>query len=355
MAFYFRADRDSVMKYIVSLCLIVLLQATAMPSFANSILQLGVEVRGGNVEIRAIGHPSVPAHRPPVGSIDRLQSIYFSLECFVNRDCGMLRGPQEAAPRDVDPDDLVPMLKDEGERVLGPFADLIRTSDEVRFRVDWSLLKLPLDLLYLHDRPLFLSKRISFTVGHPRNETLKTPSRNWIGLLVSDESADPDRAIFSLQRVFSRSQLFDIAQFDLSKLQEIEPVDFVAISGHGFVEGSGNDHISIGDTEKLLPGSLAKLRPKLVYFDSCNLGVSTEHLKKLQSGGTVYAVAPILSNEAGNSSTATIELFFSELAKGADPVAAMSVARSKLYDQYATDDIRTKLWRAFPFRVYILN
>jgi len=343
------------MKYAASLCLIVLLQTTAMPSFASGVLQLGVEVKGENVEIRATDYRSMPAHRPPVGSIKRLQSIYFSLECSVNSDCGILRTPQETAPTDVEPDELVPILKDEGERVLGPFADLIRTADEVRFRIDWSLLKLPLDLLYLNGDPIFLSKKISFTVGHPPSETLKAPSRNWIGLLVSDESADPDRAIFSLQKGFPRSQLFDIAQFGLSRLQEMEPVDFVAISGHGFVEGSGNDHISIGDAEKLLPGSLVKLHPKLVYFDSCNLGVSTEHLKKLQSGGTAYAVAPILSNEAGDSSTATIELFFSELAKGVDPVAAMSVARSRLYDRYAANDIRTKLWRAFPFRVYLLN
>ncbi len=76
---------------------------------------------------------------------------------------------------------------------------------------------------------------------------------------------------------------------------------------------------------------------------------------ELQASGTTYAVAPILSNEAGDSSTGTIEIFFSELAKGIDPVKALFSARSALYERYALDDIQTALWRSFPFRVYRLN
>lgn len=343
------------MKYVASLFVFAWFQAVATPSLAEQTLRLQVAVKGENVELRALDYPSMKPHVESAGSIETLQSIYFALECFVSSDCPVLKAPHEPDPKTIDPKDLVPILIEEGEKLLGPFTDLIDAADEISFQIDMSLLKSPFDLLYLHGSPLFTSKKISFTVGAARSKGLPTPDRNWVGLLVSDETADPDRAIFALEKKFPGSHSFDIEQFGLSSLQGIEPVDFVAISGHGSVNGNGEGYISLGNGEKLHAGSLAKLRPKLVYFDSCNLGISADHLMELQVGGTIYAVAPILSNEAGDSSTATIEIFFSELEKGSDPTSALFLARSRLYERYASDDMRTALWRAFPFRVYRLN
>jgi hypothetical protein len=343
------------MKYIVSMLLIAGFSAIAAPSAADGILRIGVAVNGANVEMRVLDRPSTRSHIVPAGSLARLQSVYFSLECFVNSDCSLLRAGSEPDLKMIDPEDLVPVLKEEGENLLGPFEDLIQTADEIRFRIDWSLLKLPFDLLYLRGNPVFVSKKISYTAGSPQRKIPRAPARHWVGLLVSDQTADPERAIFGIERSFPSSQSFDIAEFGVSKLQEIQPVDFVAISGHGFVDGDGGGFISIGQKERLQPGSLMKLRPKLVYFDSCNLGISAEHLKQLQNGGTSYAIAPIWSIEAGDSSAATIEIFFSELARGIDPISALFTARSELHDRYASDDVRTRLWRSFPFRAYQLN
>jgi hypothetical protein len=343
------------MKLILAVLSMVCAQALATPSLADKTLRLGISGHGNNVEIRAIDLPSRKPHIAPGSSIETLHSIYFTLECFVNTDCETLKAPDEQQSAIIDPEDLVPILKEEGETLLGPFADLIRTSDKITFQIDWSMIKVPFDLLYFQDKPIFASKKISFTFRNLKGEAGKPPGPGWVGLLVSDETADPQRAIFAIEKSFPRSRSFDIADFSLSKLSEFGAVDFVAISGHGHVDGFGDGHIALDGSEKLHSASLVNLRPRLVYFDSCNLGISTSHLKMLQDNGTIYAVAPILSNEAGDSSTATIDIFFSGLAKGANPVSAMFFARSELYERYATDDVRTMLWRSFPFRVYRLN
>jgi hypothetical protein len=339
------------MKRFVPMLLILSL-AMVTPAFADKIVRIGVGTNGTNVEIRALDHGRMNV--APISSVARLQSVFFSLECFVNSDCSTLKAEHEQDLETLRPEEIAPTLTEEGEKLLGPFADLIDAADEVRFQIDWSLLKVPFDLLYLSGSPVFVTKKISYTVGGP-GRVQQAPSRDWAGLLISDQSADPQRAIFGIERRFPKSQSFDVTEFELSRLRAMEPVDFVAVSGHGFVDGNGDGFIELGNGEKLQPGSLMALRPKLVYFDSCNLGISAAHLRKLRDGGTVYAVAPILSNEAGDSSTATIEAFFSELANGVDPITALFFARSKLYERYASNDIRTMLWRAFPFRVYQLN
>lgn len=333
-------------------------QALTSSAFAGKILQLGITVSGANIEIRALDDGSIKPQVPSASSIEKLHAIYFSLECFVNTECSLLRAPHEPDPRLIRPGDLVPSLKEEGERLLGPFGGLIDAADEVRFQIDWTLLKLPFDLLYIGDQPLFVKKKVSFTlggVGGIRAATHWNPNRDWVGLLVSDETADPDRAIFGIEKDFPRSQSFDVADFNLSRLARMQPVDFVAISAHGHVDGKGNGYIAIANDQELHSDALQQLRPKLVYFDSCNLGVSASNLRDLRGSGTGYVIAPIWSNEAGDSSTATIEIFFPELLKSGDPVGALFRARSELFERYPTDDLRTRLWRSFPFRVYRLN
>jgi hypothetical protein len=342
------------MKRLAFILWIALFLGFGMPALADQILRIGIAIDGPNVAMRALNHPTMETHVQPIRSIARLQSVFFSLECFVDIDCSNLMGRHKRDAKILGLKELVSTLKDEGERLLGPFARLIDSADEVRLEIDWSLLKIPFDLLYLRDKPMFVAKKVSYAVG-PLGKAFQPSSRDWVGLLVSDASADPERAIFGIEESFPRSTSFDISEFQLSMLQGMQPIDFVAISGHGFVRENGDGFIALGKGEKLRPGSLTKLSPTLVYLDSCNLGISSEHLKKLREGGTVYAVAPILSNEAGGSSTATIDAFFSELAKGTDPITALFTARSKLYQRYANNDLRTMLWRSFPFRVYRLN
>lgn len=340
---------------VAALLLLAYLPAIATPTTAAETLRLGVTRNGASLEIRTLDSWFAKPHVVPAGAIERLLSVFYTLECYVNEDCVDLKAPDEPNPTLMPPEDLAAVLEEEGERLLGPFADRIAAARTLSFRIDRSLLKLPLDLLHLRGKPLFLTHRISYTVGRLGWRGPGRPAPSWAGLLISDESTDPQRAVLAIAQSFPASRQFDDAEIELDKLREMQPVDFVAVSGHGLVDGSGSGFVWLANRQRLDPDSLAALRPKLVYYDSCNLGLSTAHLNALTGAGTSYAVAPILSNEAGDSSTATIEIFFSELARGTDPVEALFLARSELYERYAANDVRTRLWRAFPFRVYRLN
>lgn len=343
------------MRLVVSLIVMAWVQVMTSPAVASKTLRLEVRASGDTFVMRSLDHPSRPGLTAPANAYADMNALFFSLECSIDSNCTNLMASSGPEPKLFEPEDIVPALIENGDKLLGPFADLIDSATEVMFQIDSALIKMPFDLLYFRSKPLFVSKRISFTLGEIKGKPRWALDRRAEGLLVSDETADPDRAVFAIEKKFPSSLSFDVAEFGLGRLEDMKPVDFVVISAHGYVNGSGYGFISVGDRERLRSSALVRLRPKLVYFDSCNLGVSIDNLRELQAGGTVYAVAPILSNEAGESSTATIESFFSELARGATPVDALFTARKRLYAQYADDGIKNLLWRSFPFRVYRLN
>lgn len=129
-------------------------------------------------------------------------------------------------------------------------------------------------------------------------------------------------------------------------------IDFLAISAYGNIDAGPSDSILLHGEEWIVPEDLARLKPKLVYFDNCRLGISTEFLRSLRKAGTNAVLAPILSNEAGNSSTETIGVFFQQISSGKSLPAALLSARAGLYEKYRQDDFATRLWRAYPFRLY---
>jgi hypothetical protein len=120
------------------------------------------------------------------------------------------------------------------------------------------------------------------------------------------------------------------------------------------VDGEGPDHLQLG-TGRVLPEDLGALRPRLVYLDACRLGVSRPFLTRFRAMGTEYYVAPIIRNEAGESSTRTMTGFFEHLLAGTVPEVALFLTRQALWHRYRRCDVRTRWWRSFAFRVYRLN
>jgi hypothetical protein len=105
----------------------------------------------------------------------------------------------------------------------------------------------------------------------------------------------------------------------------------------------------------LFAGDFSKLRSKIAYFDSCRIGISNSFLESFSGAGTIYFVAPIVNNEAGNSSTKTMDLFFNHLIQGETPEVALFLTRKELWNFYDEEALAFRAWRAFPFRVYRLN
>jgi hypothetical protein len=246
------------------------------------------------------------------------------------------------------------MVKNLGRQILGPFRALIETADEVVFVVSDGLLETPLDLLYHNGQPLFLQKPVSYRVTQPTKQGsgFSLPGS---ALVVSDASADPERAAAQVASNFADSIFLDVAKVDPPYLRRQPAYDLLLMSVHGRIDNTTADHVVLGSGSAGSADDFLMIKPKLAYFDSCRLGVSSRFLKTFMSIGSLYFIAPILSNEAGNSSTKTMQFFFEHLGQGARPEIALFLARKKLWEAYHQDAFADRVWHAFPFRVYRLN
>jgi len=245
-------------------------------------------------------------------------------------------------------------LKDFGKHFFSPIGSLINESSEIRFIITEDLIEFSFDMLYFKDIPLFLQKPVVYTFSELNPQNLSF-SPDFTALIISDKTADPENGTFFLKTILPSSEYYDIKDLNLNKLASIHPKDIILISAHGDITSGNQDNISLGN-EKLYPHHLLRLEPKLVYFDSCKLGVSIEFIKNFRERETIYYVAPIISSEAGNSSTKTIEFFFEALKDGLTPSCALLYTRKRLYNFFEqVENYQKFMWRVFPFRIYQLN
>lgn len=243
-----------------------------------------------------------------------------------------------------------------GQQILLPLDSLIEQCQAINFIIPQNCLRCPFDILQHGKLPLFLQKPVIYSFSKV-NSSLKF-SEDWSALVISDQTADPENGAAFVQDILANSVYYDIQDLTLEKLSLIPPKDLVLISAHGSIYSNlshQQDHIDLNQ-DSILPTHLSRLSPKLIYLDSCQLGVSYEFIQSLKNAKTQYYIAPILSNEAGNSSTRTIQLFFKFLKAGFSPTLALFHTRTQLYQHFQKMDGYTLLmWRAFPFRVYHLN
>ena len=250
--------------------------------------------------------------------------------------------------------DINNLLTELGECIYEPISDFMGSASEIQFIINRDMVKYPFDILHYGDTQLFLSKPVSYSFEKHAVSQLSV-STNWVGLIASDVTADPERGCLLAKVIYPKSEYFDVWGLTPRDIEEMDDPDFILISTHGSVSDEDNDSMTLG-AEKLVPKNFSGKSPKLVYFDSCGLGVSLEFIDVFQQAGTCYYLGPIWSNEAGISSTKTIDLFFSALLKDSSPSFALFEARKALYETFRLkDDFGMLMYRAFPFRVYQLN
>jgi hypothetical protein len=245
------------------------------------------------------------------------------------------------------------MIKDLGRQVLGPFQSLIQSAKEIVFVINDDLLETPIDLFYHKNQPLFLqvpvSYRLSSHIGNGSKFALPVTA-----LIVSDATADPERAGKTVATIFDASTYLDVAEINPEYLRQEHEFDLLLMSVHGKIDKGREDHITLGNGSAVA-ADFETIRPKLVYFDSCRLGLSRSFLDEFIEMGSLYFVAPILSNEAGNSSTKTMQMFFEHLGQGKRPELALFHTRKELWEAYSDENFVYRVWRAYSFRVYRLN
>jgi len=250
--------------------------------------------------------------------------------------------------------DINPVLEEFGALIFTPIADLVDSSTEIQFVIPGRFLTFPLDLLHFKGRPLFLQKPVTYSFEKIGPGEFPLSPRQ-TALIIEDKSINPERCCQILKDALPSSGYYNMEEMSLSKLSALRAADILLISAHGWVQFANIDFMGMGK-ERLQPERLSHLSPGLVYLDSCQLGVSAQFIQSFRDRGTQFYVAPILSNEAGNSSTKTIAFFFDRLKAGDTPSKALFYTRKKLYEFYGEKEGFNKLlFRAFPFRVYSLN
>ena len=214
------------------------------------------------------------------------------------------------------------------------------------------MLETPIDLLHHLGQPLFLQVAVSYRVAPLRTQDppFKRPCTS---LIISDITADPQEAAAKVAYRLEMSPCHDAGETGPGFLHAQGAHDLLLVSAHAEVERDGS-RVGMGG-ELVVASDFDTIRPKLAYFDSCRLGVSNAFVAAFKQMRTNYFLAPIFSNEAGESSTQTMLLFFDCVLRGIYPSAALFQTRKKLWDIYDADTFVDKVWRAFPFRLYRLH
>lgn len=251
---------------------------------------------------------------------------------------------------------ITPVLERLSSELIAPVAAQLRSASCVVFVIPPESMHFALDLLTLDGKPLFIQKPVGFAFvrGVDFKRQPVTPSSK--GLIIRDPDTDPEDGARSAHSLYPASRLLFMNQAKPRTVEQAR-ADFILISGHGSVtmpwdSSEDDDSVGFGDDE-MTASELRKSRHKLVYLDSCQIGMSKDLIEASRRAGGQFFLAPIISNEAGNSSTRTIRYFFGALREGQTPMRALFAARQKLYNDFNGRVSAEKLlYYSYPFRIY---
>jgi hypothetical protein len=249
--------------------------------------------------------------------------------------------------------ELRAIVRDLSNHLIDPIKSAIDSCTELIIHLPPTALCIPIDLLTYRRSPLCLKSPTSYRVSKTTEEPFSLQASR-TALILSDIDADPERACQAVASLLGRVTYQDSREVVLEHLRLVANKDIALFSLHGHVGGGIPDKMLVAGGE-IRPEDLAALKPRLVYFDSCRLGLSYEFLKSFCSLGTTYYVAPVISNEAGTSSTQTMIKFFENLLAGNSVEVALFLTRRELWHLYRECDMCTRWWSALAFRVYRLN
>lgn len=255
-----------------------------------------------------------------------------------------------------DDEDIIAELREIGSTIYGPIGSRIDSADTIAISITPALARFPFEYLNHREKPLGLQKPVIVSFG-PLPTTAFSTDRIESALVLSDITADPEKACLPIAKKYRKSLYRSFKDLDLAFLEKLPKRDLLLVSGHGEVSFTDEDNIGFED-EAIYPESWARSAPMLAYFDSCQIGASRRFVEAFRDAGTIWFLAPLTSNEAGNSSTRTIEGFFSRLSAGEPPEVALLNTKIDLYEFFSRGK-RVRygklLHQALPFRVYRLN
>ncbi len=267
--------------------------------------------------------------------------------------------------------------------LLGPLLPSLRKAPCVIFEIQPTSMHFALDLLPVDGKPLFVQKPVAFrfaapagtSVGNAGSDSHRPPAAptdagaqsraasigpQARGLILRDPETDPDDGTGDVRRLYPGST-FQLTATATPDMFARSRYDFLLISGEGVVsptwgrpEKDENDAIGLGEDD-MYPKDLQGAAFDLVYFDASQLGMSKAFVDAARRCGAHHYLAPIISNEAGHSSTLMLRYFFGGTRQGEAPMDALYRARKRIYQEFEGKVNRTEqIYYAYPFRLYLL-
>ncbi len=239
------------------------------------------------------------------------------------------------------------------DKIVKPLQNLLNESDEIVFVIQQDIITYPFDILLINNDYLFTSKPISYSFNETRIIKNSINKMSY-GLIISDPTADPENGCYTTKKIFPQSAYFLDKDYFSYNFEKEDYFNFVLISAHGQISLNDSDHFILNGNN--ISFNKFKIKHDLMYFDSCRLGISYRFIENSAKLGAQYYLAPITSNEAGNSSTKTIQYFFKNINHGYSVTQSLFKTRKKIFNDYVDkESIENVLWYSFPFRVYLLK
>ena len=239
--------------------------------------------------------------------------------------------------------------------IITPFADALKKCDLVRFVVYDDLIRCAFDLLFFEKNYLFLQRRVCYQVEEGEGDDAPAIEMS-SALLIADLTADPEQACLAVSKLIADAEYAKMEDANVGLIEKAaDQVDVLVVSAHGDLDADNSGEIYINE-ETIDTELIEKLEAWVVYFDSCSQGSNMDYIQAFQDESDVqFYLAPIVSNDAGDSSTLTMVWFFTGLREHLDPIRGLYETRKRLYEHYYMKeklDIVTSLNKAFVFRLY---
>jgi len=236
--------------------------------------------------------------------------------------------------------------------LLKPIQDFVLNYETINVKISESSIKIPFEFLRFSNEFLYRTKPIIYSYNELQSDDFPVVDLD-NGFIITDLTADPENACNSIKEKHKNSYFNYIENVNTDSIKKAKDFDFLLMSVHGIIDiNSCQGFINI-NSEKLYPSTFSQKNLKLVYFDSCHLGKAKNFVDRFHSLEAQYYLGPIISNEAGNSSTKTILTFFNFLEDNNPAVSLMKTKQA--LRKYSNNNILVELWFAAPFRIYKLN
>jgi hypothetical protein len=256
-----------------------------------------------------------------------------------------------------DSKNFLPAIKELSSKVIQPFANILEKTDHICFIIEPKIVRHLYDVLELNGKPLFLNYAITYIISEFEiDEEPEVVIED--AFIVSDVTCDPEKACKNLHSQISKtgsSEYYEMEDISVEDITEgADDISLLLISSHGGFDDDESSEITIND-ESMTAEEMAELDCSIIYCDSCQMGVATDFLEAFaENESTQYYLAPVISNDAGDSSTLTIQWFFENLKKTRNPAQSLFATRKKLYQHYTAKKLSNiaTLNKSFPFRLY---